>query len=45
MVAVANLTIPAHGSVVFEPGKYHVMIEKFYGTLRPGTTLTAVRPQ
>lgn len=39
MVAVGNLTVPAHGSVVFEPGKFHVMIDKLYGPLKSGTTV------
>lgn len=39
MVAVANLTVPAHSRVVFEPGKYHVMIDRLYGPLKPGSTV------
>jgi copper(I)-binding protein len=34
-----GLRIPAHGSVTLSPGKGHVMIERLYGTLRPGQTV------
>jgi copper(I)-binding protein len=34
-----GLTIPAKGSVTLSPGKGHVMIEKLYGTLKPGQTV------
>jgi copper(I)-binding protein len=38
-VTPAGITIPAHSQVTLSPGKGHVMIEKLYGTLRPGQTV------
>jgi copper(I)-binding protein len=38
-VTPGGLRIPAHSSVTLSPGKGHVMIERIYGTLRPGQTV------
>jgi copper(I)-binding protein len=35
-VTPGGLRIPAHSSVTLSPGKGHVMIERIYGTLKPG---------
>ncbi|MCW2539674.1 MAG: hypothetical protein JWN95_1399 [Frankiales bacterium] len=35
----SGLTVAAHGSVTFSPGKGHLMIEKLYGLLKPGQTV------
>ncbi len=38
-VTPGGLRIPAHSSVTLSPGKGHVMIERIYGTLKPGQTV------
>jgi uncharacterized repeat protein (TIGR01451 family) len=42
MSATNGLTIPAKGSVTLSPGQGHVMVEKLYGTLKPGQTVNFV---
>ena len=39
MVAVKSVAVPAHGSVSFAPGGYHLMCMKPAATLKPGTTV------
>ena len=36
MQQLANLTIPANGSISLEPGGTHLMLEQLTGTLEPG---------
>ncbi len=39
MVAVKSVAVPAHGSVSFAPGGYHLMCMQPSATLKPGTTV------
>ncbi len=39
MVPVASVDVPAHGSVSFAPGGYHLMCMKPAATLKPGTSV------
>ena len=36
MLPVARVTIPAHGSVAFQPGGYHIMLMQPKKTIQPG---------
>ena len=42
MQPVGPLEIPSNGSVVFEPGSYHVMLMNIAEPLEPGQTVTLV---
>jgi copper(I)-binding protein len=39
MAMVEQVTVPAHGSLVFAPGNYHVMLEHPKQPLKIGTTI------
>jgi copper(I)-binding protein len=39
MVAVKKVTVPAHGTLSFAPGNYHVMLEKPKKPVKPGMTI------
>ena len=39
MVMVKKVTVPAHGTLRFAPGNYHVMLEKPKKTVKPGMTI------
>ncbi len=39
MVPVKSVDVPAHGSVSFAPGGYHLMCMKPAATLKPGTSV------
>ncbi|WP_428493705.1 copper chaperone PCu(A)C [Rhodopila sp.] len=39
MVAVDHVSVPAHGSIRFAPGGYHLMCMQPAPTLRPGATI------
>ncbi len=40
MVAISHLDIPAHKTVEFSPGEYHVMLDPIAHQLRAGTSFT-----
>ena len=40
VVSAAGPVIPAHGSLVFRTGGGHVMIEKLYGTVKAGQSVS-----
>lgn len=39
MVAVKKVPVPAHGTLSFAPGNYHIMLEKPTKPVKPGTTI------
>jgi periplasmic copper chaperone A len=39
MMMVDKVTVPAHGSVSFAPGGYHLMLEQANHTIAPGDTV------
>ncbi|WP_233863736.1 copper chaperone PCu(A)C [Paraburkholderia adhaesiva] len=39
MMMVDKVTVPAHGSVSFEPGGYHLMLEEAKHKIAPGDTV------
>ncbi|MGF6771515.1 copper(I)-binding protein [Paraburkholderia sp. GAS199] len=39
MAMIGQVTVPAHGSLVFAPGNYHVMLEHPKAALKIGSTL------
>lgn len=39
MVQVGKITIPAHGTLAFQPGGYHLMLTKAKKPIKPGDTV------
>jgi periplasmic copper chaperone A len=39
-VVAGGVVIPAHGKIVLSTGQGHVMIQKLFGTVRAGQTIT-----
>jgi periplasmic copper chaperone A len=39
MVHIASVNVPAHGTLVFAPKGYHIMLEKARHALSPGTSV------